>query len=234
MSATTLTPIPAARKLARLDGRVQQIYSRRTIAALRAALPLRLALPHLEPVLVLNVGKEVEKDTAVIHDAGDPARADADQEQRLTDLLQATRDIDRRFLDKVGRFPVEIIVRYDEILPFRTRRIRLMHEAARRILDAGRVAGRLGDALRAAYTQEDFARLQHELFRLYAEEVRSLSRSVLLPKALVPVREMIARELLDVMLRVAWPLAREIAAVVHRQPMHAARAIGPADAAGAD
>jgi hypothetical protein len=38
-------------------------FSRRTIVALRAALPMRLALPHLEPVLMLNVGKEVEKDT---------------------------------------------------------------------------------------------------------------------------------------------------------------------------
>jgi hypothetical protein len=32
-------------------------------------LPLRLALPHLEPVLALNVGKEVEKDTLVIRRA---------------------------------------------------------------------------------------------------------------------------------------------------------------------
>jgi hypothetical protein len=45
-----------------------------------------------------------------------------------------------------------------------------------------------------------------------------LSRSVRLPKALVPLREMIARELLDVMLRVAWPLAQEIAALAYRRP----------------
>lgn len=206
-----------ARRLARLDGRVQRLYSRRTLEALRAALPMRLALPHLEPVLVLNVGKEVEKDTAVILDAGNEALAGVDQEQRLADLLQATRDIDRRFLDQVGRFPVEIIVRYDEIIPFRTRRIRLMHEAAHRILGADTAVGRLRDALRASYSREEFARLQHELFRLYAEEVRSLSRSVRLPNPLVPLREMIARELLEVMLRVAWPLAQEIAALAYRQ-----------------
>lgn len=206
-----------AHRLARLDGRLQRLYSRRTLEALRAALPMRLALPHLEPVLVLNVGKEVEKDTAVILDAGNPALAGTDQEKRLADLLQATRDIDRRFLDQVGRFPVEIIVRYDEIIPFRTRRIRLMHEAAQKILGAATVAGPLRHALGAAYSREDFARLQHELFRLYAEEVRSLSRSVRLPKALVPLREMIARELLDVMLRVAWPLAQEIAALAYRR-----------------
>ncbi len=178
---------------------------------------MRLALPHLEPVLVLNVGKEVEKDTAVILDAGLPASAEGEQEQRLAALLQATKDIDRRFLEKVGRFPVEIVVRYDEIIPFRTRRIRLLHEAAARVLHAEGVTPPLRGSLAASFSQEDLARLLHELFRLYAEEVRSLSRSVRLPGPLVPLREAIARELLDVMLRVAWPLALEIAAEALRQ-----------------
>ncbi len=175
---------------------------------------MRLALPHLEPVLLLNVGKEIEKDTAVIIDASRPLATDIDEDRRLSDLLQTTRDIDRRFLDTVGRFPVEIVVRYDEIAPFRARRIRLLHEAASRILRGDEPRPR--NALRAAYSQDEFARLQHELFRLYAEEVRSLSRSVRLPGPLVPLREMIARELLGVMLRVAWPLAREIAAFAWR------------------
>ena len=55
-----------AHSLARLNGRILNAYSRRTAAALRAALPLRLALPHLEPVLALNVDKEVQKDRLVI------------------------------------------------------------------------------------------------------------------------------------------------------------------------
>lgn len=203
-----------ARRLARLNGRILRLYSRRTLEALRAALPMRLALPHLEPVLVLNVAKEVEKDTAVILDAGRPLAEESGREQRLADLLQITKDIDRRFLDNVGRFPVEIVVRYDEIIPFRTRRVRLLHEAASRILQDGNP--RLREVLGASYAEDDFARLLHELFRLYAEEVRSLSRSVRLPAAIVPLREMIARELLDVMLRVAWPLAREIAVTCFR------------------
>lgn len=205
-----------ARRLARLNGRLLRVFSRRTLIALRSALPLRLALPHLEPVLVQNVGKEVEKDSAVILDAGLERSADADMEQRLARLLQLTRDIDRRFLDNVGRFPVQIVVRYDEIIPFRTRRIRLLHDAATRIL-GGPAGGSTREALAAAFAEDDFARLLHESFRLYAEEVRSLSRSVRLPGPLVPLREMIARELLDVMLRVAWPLAREVAALAWRR-----------------
>jgi hypothetical protein len=34
-------------------------------------LPLRLAIPHFEPVLALNLDKEVRKDALVIQRAGD-------------------------------------------------------------------------------------------------------------------------------------------------------------------
>jgi len=203
-----------ARTLARLNGRILRLYSTRTILALRNALPMRLALPHLEPVLMLNVGKEVEKDTAVI---GDAAAGPADDtEARLERLVDVTREIDARFLRNVGRFPVEIVLRYDEILPYRTRRIRILHGAATTILANAKFPDDLRRALASTHEREDLARLLNELFRLYAEEVRSLSRSVRLPAPLVPLREMIARELLDVMLRVAWPLAQEIAAAASR------------------
>ena len=62
------------RVLAELDRRILETYSRRTTQALRAALPLRLALPHLEPLLARNVAKEVRKDELAIRSAGE-ARA---------------------------------------------------------------------------------------------------------------------------------------------------------------
>ena len=201
-----------AKALARLNGRLLKAYSRRTIEALRAALPMRLALPHLEPVLALNVGKEVEKDTLVIRRAGEAATGEArDPEEIQAQLMLATKEIDRRFLAAVGDFPVEIVVRYDEIVPVRARRIRRLHDAASQLLAAG--AGRRGlrDTLQACYSRDEFAQLLYELFRLHAEETRSLGRSVRLPRPLVPLRELIAQELLEVMLRVAWSLAREIA-----------------------
>jgi hypothetical protein len=206
--------VKRAKSLARLNGRILDTYSGRTTAALRAALPLRLALPHLEPVLALNVGKEVEKDTLVILRAGEPAAADWNE--TLSQLLQATKDIDRSFLARVGRFPVEIVIRYEEIAPIRARRIRLLHDAALNILSAREGRHGLRSALRASFAQGEFAHLLHELFRLYAEETRSLSRTVRLPGPLVPLRELIAQELLNVMLRVARPLAAEIAATAYR------------------
>ena len=80
-----------AKSLARLNGRILDIYSRRTTTALREALPLRLALPHLEPVLALNVDKEIQKDRLVILRAGELATDVApDWHELLPQLLQAT------------------------------------------------------------------------------------------------------------------------------------------------
>lgn len=206
-----------ARRLARLNGRILRQFSARTVLALRAALPLRLALPHLEPVLEQNVDKEVEKDRTIILDIA--SGTETAIEDRVQRLLNTTREIDSRFLDKVGRFPVEIVVRYDEIIPFRTRRVRLLLSTAARILDASATQGGFRRGLATAYPQEELARIVNELFRLYAEEVRSLGRAVRLPGPLVPLREMVARELLEVMLRVAWPLAQEISAAATRLPV---------------
>lgn len=206
-----------ARSLARLNGRILNAYSRRTTNALRAVLPLRLALPHLEPVLALNVAKEVKKDTLVIQHARDlPTGSTPDWNELLPQLLQATKEIDRMFLARVGRFPIEIVVRYEEIVPIRTRRMKLLHEATLRILHAHGSEHDLRRAMHASFTREEFAQLLYELFRLYAEETRSLSRSVRLPGPLAALRELIAQELLRVMLGAARSLADEIAATTYR------------------
>lgn len=206
-----------ARALARLNGRILNAYSRRTTTALRAVLPLRLALPHLEPVLVLNVDKEVKKDTLVILCAGELLQAgQPDWTKILPQLLSATREIDREFISHVGAFPIDIVIRYEEIAPVRTRRMQLLCDAAMKILAARNDHSGLRSAMRATFSQGEFAQLLNQLFCLYAEEVRSLSRSVRLPALLVPLRELIAQGLLKVMLEVAHPLAREIADLAYR------------------
>ena len=55
-----------AAALATLDAKVLTAYSMRTASALRTVLPLRLALPHIEPVLAANLDKEISKDALVI------------------------------------------------------------------------------------------------------------------------------------------------------------------------
>ncbi|NJD35299.1 MAG: hypothetical protein FIA96_10795 [Betaproteobacteria bacterium] len=207
-----------AHSLARLNGRILNAYSRRTTTALRDALPLRLALPHLEPVLALNVDKEVKKDTLEILRARELMQAGPpDWNEVLPQLLQAAKEIDRLFLARIGAFPVDIVIRYEEIAPIRARRMKLLYDAALKVLAARDRALRLRGAMHASFSRDELAQLLDQLFRLYAEETRSLSRSVRLPALLVPLRELIAQELLNVMLRVARPLALEIAATVFQK-----------------
>lgn len=218
-----------ARSLARLNGWILHVFSGRTTAALRAALPLRLALPHLEPTLAANIVKEVRKDSLVILRAGQPV---ADIQPALTDvlseLLDATKEIDRTFLARVGRFPVGIVIRYEEITPIRARRIKLLYDATAKLLSTESTERPLRAALQATFSREEFRQLLNELFRLYVEETRSLSRSVRLPGLLKPLRELIAQELYNVMIGVARPLALEIATTIF-SPVATDNRAAPAD-----
>ncbi len=198
--------------LAVLNGKILAAYSQRTIAELRAILPLRLVLPHLEPVLALNLDKEVRKDALVIRRAGEALAAGSPPgREAVRELLDATKTIDRAFLERVGAFPVRIVIRYEEIAPVRMQRIECLLGAAYRILAAWGVAGRLRAALRAAYPQPDLERLLRELLRLYAVETRALSRSVRLPALLAPLRERAAQNLSETMDDAARHLAGELA-----------------------
>ena len=171
---------------------------------MRAALPLRLALPALEPFLAENVAKEVRKDALVIRRAGRPLDPGAARE-----ILAAARAIDREFLERIGGFPVRIEIPYDRIEPLRLRRIELGLDTARRILDAWRHGRRLREAFA-------LGELEHRLFEmlwLYAEETQALSHAVRLPGLLAPLRERVAQRLREAMTRAARTLV---------QPAHAA------------
>ena len=206
-----------ARALASLNGRILAAYSGRTIESLRAALPLRLALRHLEPVLALNLEKEVRKDALVIGCAAESlAGGAAPSREAVQRLLEAGRTIDREFLDRVGGFPVRIVVRYEDIAPLRARRVERLLDAAYRILIAWRTEGRLRRALHAAFPRPDLERLLGDLLRLYALETRALGRSVRLPRLLVPVGERAAEHLFSVMNEVGARLAVEVVRTVYR------------------
>jgi hypothetical protein len=225
--------VKRARALARLNGRILDSFSARTTTALRGALPLRIALPHLEPVLALNVAKEIRKDTLVILRARElAANGMSNWDDVLPHLLDATKEIDRMFLGQVRAFPVGVVIRYEEIAPIRARRMKLLYEGALKVLATENGQCSLRGALQTSFPPGEFELLLFGLFRLYADETRSLSRSVRLPRLLVPLREFIAQELLNVMIGVARPLALEIAAAVSR-PRSGIRQPNPVNQAAA-
>jgi hypothetical protein len=209
-----MTPVDV---LVAFHRRVLETYSRRTTTALRAALPLRIALPRVESFLALNVAKEVQKDTLVIRRAAEALRHGiAPGSATLRQLFHATQEIDRAFLGKVGGLPIGIVIRYEEIEPIRLRRIERLLGAAYTILERWPLERGGRAALRASCSRGELEQLVHDLLRLYALETQALSRSLRLPALLVPLREGIARSLYQVMNDVASRMAREVTATVYR------------------
>ena len=206
-----------ARTLALLDRRILDAFSRRTVDALRAVPPVRLALSHLEPLLALNVAKGAQKDALVIRGAA-AALATGSQpgQETVQRLLDETKSIDRAFLDRVGGFPVSIVIRYEAVAPARTQRIERLLSTAYRILDAWRTASGIRAALRVSYPQPEFEHDLCDMLKLYALETNALSRSVRLPAILAPLRERLARGLLSAMNAAAMQLASELSRVVYR------------------
>lgn len=210
-------PADRARTLAAVNRRILETFSRRTVNALRDVLPVRLVLPHFEPVLALNVVKEAQKDALVIRCSaaalatGAPPGSDA-----VRRLFEETKNIDRAFLDRIGAFPVSIVIRYEEVAPVRTQRIERLLFTAYRILDAWRTAGGLRAALRASCPQPELERGLCDMLKLYALETNALSRSVRLPVLLTPLQERLAQGLNSIMNGVAIQLARDLSRIVYR------------------
>lgn len=206
-----------AQALAAWNRKILEAYSRRTVEALRAILPLRLALPRIESFLAENVAKEAEKDAMVIRRVGAALAAGVTPGEEMSQqLLVASREIDRVFLARVTDFPIGIVIRYEETEPVRMRRIKCLQDAACRILGARPRQDRGRAAIRSSYPRAELERLIHDLMRLYALETQTLSRSLRLPALLVPLRERLAQALYGVMNDVAQSLAKEVTAIVYR------------------
>jgi len=169
---------------------------------------------RLEQVLALNLAKEVRKDTLVIRESAVLERG-AQAGFLLTRLMEKTKDIDRDFLERVARFPVRIVVRYEEIEPVRRRRIERLFAAAQRVLAAWAPGQGAREALCAAFPGAQLETLLHELLSLYGEETLALSRSVRVPTLLKPLRDAAARRLVGVMDSVSARLAKEAAAAMN-------------------
>ena len=205
--------------LAALDRRMLEDFSRRTTARLREALPLRFALPPLGTFLAQNVEKEVRKDGLVIRRAAEAlASAAPPGPAAASEVLDATRQIDREFLQRVGEFPVRIEIPYARVAPLRLERIRRGLDFAYCILDAWRH----GRKLRATFGREGYERRLLGLLELYAQETQALSLSVRLPAPVAPLQNLFARHLQETMNEVARRLAADLAAAVHRERRAAA------------
>ena len=205
------------RVLASLNARILAAYSRDTVGALRGTFPLRLLLPHLEPLLAVNVSKEARKDVLAIERASELALAGTSVSQEaVRGVLEATKRIDREFLDSLTSLPVRLVIPYDRIAPIRLERIDCLMDTSCRILALWQKGVRLRQVIHALYVEPDFERLLYRILRLYALETQALSRVVRLPALLVPLRERASDSILRTMEDVAHRLARRLAQGAYR------------------
>lgn len=161
---------------------------------------MRLALGPLEPLLALNVEKEVRKDALVIGSGQLP-------------LAQA-RDIDREFLAQLDRLPLlRLEIRYRDVEPIRRERMQRLLDASRRLLAPPWRGMRA--AVRAAYERAAFEAALVEHLRLYAAEVHALGGSVRPRLLLAPLRARLRR----VMEEQADALAREVSDLIYDTAM---------------
>lgn len=204
--------------LAALNRKILLTYSARTSRALADAVPLRIAVPHIEAVLAFNVGKEIDKDALVIREAAGAVAAGVGVlPETLRRLLQDAREVDQAFLRRVGRLPVGIVIPYDDIEPVRLRRIERLYTATHRVLTAWAPDARTRDALQVSYTRVELEGWLYDWLRLYALETQVLSRAVRLPALIVPLRERIALGLFRIMQDTGARLAHAAAAMVYRR-----------------
>jgi len=200
-----------AAALARLNRRMLEEFSARTVRALRASLPLRLALPRVEQILKQNLDKEIRKDALLIRRAAEALAAGAPPgPDAARQLLQSARQIDREFIAHLGRFPLRLEIPYARIEPLRLRRIGHALELAYRILEAWRRRQRLRDALPRAELERSLL----QILTLYCEETVALGDTARLPGPLAPAGARLAARLLEVMSAVSRDLARHIAGSV--------------------
>jgi len=196
--------------LQKMDRRLLEAFSRRTVQKLRVIAPLRVVLPHLESFLEKNLSKEILKDALVIRHAYDSPTV-----ENVSQLLfLKTKEIDLEFLKKIEGFLVRVNIPFEQIAPFRTRRINLLLHFSDQIFRKWES----GVKIRNAFSKKEFENELNEIFVLYIKETAMLSRAIQLPFFLVPMRDWFSQELQNTMQEIALQLVREVSTAVYRRP----------------
>ncbi len=199
--------------LLKVDRTLLEGFSKRTIDRLRAVVGLAMVLPHIEPFIAKNVGKEIVKDELVIRYAwekrGDPVPFDAHTVQRLFDR---TKEIDREFLRSITGFSLRINIPYDRVAPLRLQRIKETLDLSRLVMQEWHA----GRPVRSVITKPELEQRLLSIFTLYLKETLAMHHSVQLPFLLAPLRDWLARELQRVMNEVTIQLVHEASAWLYR------------------
>ncbi len=170
------------RFLCERDREMLEEFSRRSLKGVHVKSRLSAVLSFFSSYLDGNVRKEVEKDRLIIEEsaaafeAGRPV-CDLD----LEDVFEKTKKIDKDFLDKLIVPSFTISVHYGDFADIRIRRIWRIARSVYDVLSEWPETASFTDAIRKAYTGEEFKQILSEILHLYNLETRTLGESIRSP-----------------------------------------------------
>lgn len=186
-------------------------FSERTVERLKRSKLFKFILPAFTSFLKINVDKEIEKDRQIILRARElrmEGRTPGSDDTAY--LLEMAREIDRKFLQDISTLASSIVIHYEDIEQFRRKRTERMLVMICKVMEQWDQGSGFRTAVTSLFTRDQFTAAMREIFDLYINETRMLSRSVRIPRRLQFTRDALVSKVGSVMEDVAGELTGEI------------------------
>lgn len=193
------------------DALMMNEFSSRTIGHLKQYHIFNLLFPVFQGFTDANVSKEIEKDRLIIEQA---ARAfmsgKGPGDINAEEIFEMTKNVDRRFLEKITRLPISIDVRYDKIRGTRIERISLLTMTVFDLLSSWDDDVSFSDMIKKVYSKRHFRVVIDRILSLYIQETRILSDSVNIIQPLSIAKDLFFHILFESMEKAKEETSKEI------------------------
>jgi hypothetical protein len=105
-------------------------------------------------------------------------------DEDIENLLEETKEIDRKFIRAISHLPLRLTMEYDEIKNFRKERTILLLDLYLQLLKVGDEDTTYKEMVKGAYKKNDYIELNDNLLDLYAEEIFIINNSL---RSLIPM-----------------------------------------------
>jgi len=157
-------------------------FSRRSLLGLNDHSILSATLSFFSSYLEGNVKKEVDKDALIIREA---AQAYASERPAcdldLEEIFEKTKTIDQAFLNRLLIPSFTLQVRYSDFADIRIQRIWRIARTVYALLGKWSDQASFNEAVRYAFSEEEFTEVLAEILHLYSLETRMLGDSIRSP-----------------------------------------------------
>lgn len=137
-------------------------------------------------------------------------------DEDIENLLEETKEIDRKFLGAISHLPLRLTMEYEEIENFRKERTILLIDLYLQLLRVGDEDATYKEMVKGAYKKNDYIELNDSLLDLYAEETFIINNSL---RSLIPMDvNTLSHRLFCTMQDMGRRLNREVADEIYNGP----------------